>query len=191
MGLPVTDVAVAPDKVGLFAHFQGGSVYWTPSTGGRVLSKAVFEGWAVTGWENGPLGYPVTDSRTTPNGRAQYAQFQRGSVYSSAATGSHAVSGVVLDAWAVTGWENGVLGLPVSRAGKTPDGKGTYQHFEGGSIYSTAAGGTRVLPTAIRDGWAPATVNLTEPDPDAAGLLPGLLREGRPGTPAARATSRS
>jgi 3-oxoacyl-(acyl-carrier-protein) synthase len=35
---------------------------------------------------------------------------------------------------------------------------------------------------AIRDGWAPASVNLVEPDPDIAELLPGLLRVGRDGT---------
>ena len=34
---------------------------------------------------------------------------------------------------------------------------------------------------AIRDGWAPASVNLVDPDPEASGLLPGLLREPRPG----------
>ena len=34
---------------------------------------------------------------------------------------------------------------------------------------------------AIRDGWAPASVNLVDPDPEASGLLPGLLREPRSG----------
>jgi 3-oxoacyl-(acyl-carrier-protein) synthase len=35
---------------------------------------------------------------------------------------------------------------------------------------------------AIRDGWVPASVTLTEPDPDIAALLPCLLGEGREGT---------
>jgi uncharacterized protein with LGFP repeats len=156
LGLPVTDLAVAPDKVGLFAHFQKGSIYWTPTTGARLLDKAVYDAWAVTGWENGPLGYPISEVRTTPNGKAQYVDFQRGSIYSSAATGAHALTGVVYDAWGATGWENGLLGLPVSAAGKTPDGKAIYQHFQGGSVYSTATTGTRVVPAAIRDGWAAA-----------------------------------
>ena len=33
-----------------------------------------------------------------------------------------------------------------------------------------------------RRGWAPASINLREPDPDVAALLPGLLRDGRDGT---------
>jgi 3-oxoacyl-[acyl-carrier-protein] synthase II len=35
---------------------------------------------------------------------------------------------------------------------------------------------------AIRDGWVPASANLEAPEPELAGLLPGLLREGRDGT---------
>ena len=39
-----------------------------------------------------------------------------------------------------------------------------------------------ICALAIRDGWAPPTVNLEQPDPDSAQLLPMLLREGCPGT---------
>jgi 3-oxoacyl-[acyl-carrier-protein] synthase II len=35
---------------------------------------------------------------------------------------------------------------------------------------------------AIRHGWAPGTVNLEAPEPEIDELLPGLLRDGRPGT---------
>ena len=38
-----------------------------------------------------------------------------------------------------------------------------------------------VAALTIRDGWAPASVNLAEPDPEIASLLPGLLRAGRAG----------
>ena len=34
---------------------------------------------------------------------------------------------------------------------------------------------------AIREGWAPGTVNLVAPEPELAALLPCLLREGREG----------
>ena len=39
-----------------------------------------------------------------------------------------------------------------------------------------------ICALAVRDGWAPGTVNLTEPEPDLAAVLPGLLRDGRAGT---------
>ena len=61
--------------------------------------------------------------------------------------------------------------------------KALYGHPLGASGAIEAA----ICALAIRDGWAPASVNLVEPDPDAAALLPGLLRAGRDGDLPARA----
>jgi 3-oxoacyl-[acyl-carrier-protein] synthase II len=56
--------------------------------------------------------------------------------------------------------------------------KALYGHPLGASGAIEAA----ICSLTIRDGWAPASVNLDEPDPDSAALLPGLLRAGREGT---------
>jgi 3-oxoacyl-[acyl-carrier-protein] synthase II len=56
--------------------------------------------------------------------------------------------------------------------------KAYYGHPLGASGAIEAA----ICALAIRDGWAPPTVNLEQPDPDSAELLPMLLREGCPGT---------
>jgi 3-oxoacyl-[acyl-carrier-protein] synthase II len=56
--------------------------------------------------------------------------------------------------------------------------KALYGHPLGASGAIEAA----ICALAIADGWAPASVNLIEPDPETAGLLPGLLREGRAGS---------
>ena len=55
--------------------------------------------------------------------------------------------------------------------------KALYGHPLGASGAIEAA----ICAMAIRDGWAPASVNLSEPDPDIAAILPCLLREGREG----------
>jgi 3-oxoacyl-[acyl-carrier-protein] synthase II len=55
--------------------------------------------------------------------------------------------------------------------------KALYGHPLGASGAIEAAIGA----LAIRDGWAPASVNLHEPDPETAELLPGLLRAPREG----------
>jgi 3-oxoacyl-[acyl-carrier-protein] synthase II len=39
-----------------------------------------------------------------------------------------------------------------------------------------------IAALAIRDGWAPGTANLAEPEPEVGERLPGLLRAGRAGT---------
>ncbi len=56
--------------------------------------------------------------------------------------------------------------------------KALYGHPLGASGAIEAA----LCALAIRDGWAPASVNLHDPEPEIAATLPGLLREGRPGT---------
>ena len=56
--------------------------------------------------------------------------------------------------------------------------KALYGHPLGASGAIEAA----ICALTIRDGWAPASVNLEVTDPDAAALLPGLLRAGRTGT---------
>jgi 3-oxoacyl-[acyl-carrier-protein] synthase II len=56
--------------------------------------------------------------------------------------------------------------------------KAYYGHPLGASGAIEAA----ICALAIRDGWVPPTVNLEQPDPDSAALLPMLLREGCAGT---------
>jgi 3-oxoacyl-[acyl-carrier-protein] synthase II len=55
--------------------------------------------------------------------------------------------------------------------------KALYGHPLGASGAIEAA----ICVLAIRDGWAPASIGLREPDAETASLLPGLLREGRSG----------
>jgi len=55
--------------------------------------------------------------------------------------------------------------------------KALYGHPLGASGAIEAAIGA----LAIRDGWAPASVNLVQPDPEITTLLPGLLHAGRDG----------
>jgi 3-oxoacyl-[acyl-carrier-protein] synthase II len=56
--------------------------------------------------------------------------------------------------------------------------KALYGHPLGASGAIEAA----ICALAIRDGWAPASANLVEPDDETAHLLPGLLLTGRDGT---------
>ena len=67
-----------------------------------------------------------------------------------------------------------------SRAATVPVSgtKALYGHPLGASGAIEAA----ICALAIRDGWAPPSVNLEAPEPDLDALLPGLLRTGRDGT---------
>ena len=65
------------------------------------------------------------------------------------------------------------------RAGDVPVSgtKALYGHPLGASSALEAG----ICAMAIRDGWAPGTANLDTIDPEIGELLPGLLRDGRPG----------
>ncbi|WP_380174713.1 twin-arginine translocation signal domain-containing protein [Kineococcus sp. DHX-1] len=153
LGYPLTDELRTPDGRGRFNHFEEGSVYWTPQTGAHAVVGAIREEWKATGWETGPLGYPLTDELRTPDTRGRFNHFERGSVYWTPQTGAHVVVGAVRDAWAATGWERGPLGYPVTSQARTPDGRAEYVHFQGGSVYASAATGAHAVRGSLRDRW--------------------------------------
>jgi hypothetical protein len=163
LGNPTQPEYVNPDKVGRRRAFQGGSIYWTQSTGPHVVKGAIFDRWGQLGWEAGVLGYPFTDEQPTPDGQGRYNHFRRGSgensIYWTAALGAHDVRGAIRDHWRLLGWERGVMGYPISGETGTPDGVGRYNHFskngrtEDGSIYWTYYKGAWAIKGFIRAAW--------------------------------------
>lgn len=140
LGYPITDESRTPDGQGSYNHFQGGSIYWSPATDAHQIWGGIRDKWAEQGWENGPLGYPTTDERTTPDGQGKYNHFQGGSIYFSPATGVHSISGEIRGLWQDNGWEAGGFGYPTTDAYAA--GGGTKQDFTGGSIQAFEPTGT-------------------------------------------------
>ena len=88
---PTTDELATPDTTGRYNHFaNGGSIYWTPSTGGHEVHGAIRVKWAQLGWERGPLGYPTSDEYTIAGGRR--SDFQHGSISWNSATNTTTVT---------------------------------------------------------------------------------------------------
>ena len=84
LGLPATHELPTPDRFGRYNHFQGGSIYWSPTTGAREVHGSIRARWAGMGWELGRLGYPTSDEYAVPGGRR--SDFQHGSIVWTAAT---------------------------------------------------------------------------------------------------------
>ncbi len=100
------------------------------------------------------LGDATSMAAPTPNGRGWYQHFAGGSIYYTSEHGAFEVHGAILAKWASLGWEQSFLGFPLTDESTTPDGIGRYNHFEGGSIYWTAATGAWEIHGAIRDRYA-------------------------------------
>jgi uncharacterized protein with LGFP repeats len=58
--------------------------------------------------------------------------FQTGRIYTTSATGTHAITGPILSTWLDEGWEYGRLGYPTS--GSYAVTGGTAQNFQGGTL---------------------------------------------------------
>ena len=156
LGYPTTDEKKTPDGRGRYNHFEGGSIYWTPETDAHEVHGAIRNKWAELGWERSFLGYPTADERKTPDGRGRYNHFEDGSIYWTPETGAHEVHGAIRNKWAELGWERSFLGYPTTDERKTPDGRGRYSRFEGGTIHWTREGGARV-----EGGPQPATCSIS------------------------------
>jgi uncharacterized protein with LGFP repeats len=100
LGLPTTDAqrlavgtdaaaaaAVHAGESGGFAHFQGGSIYWTPRHGAAIVHGMVRDIWALLGWERSALGVPVTDVVVDRATGTMSGCFEHGSITWSAARG--------------------------------------------------------------------------------------------------------
>jgi uncharacterized protein with LGFP repeats len=150
LGYPTTDETACPDGVGRFNHFQGGSIYWSPSTGAWEVHGAIRSKYSSMGWERSLLGYPLTNEMTCPDGVGKYNHFQRGSIYWSPSTGAWEVHGLIREHWKNNGWERSSLGYPISDEQAVFGGDGRISHFQRGSIYWSSTAGSRTLTERVR-----------------------------------------
>lgn len=154
LGYPITDELGTPDGIGRYNHFQGGSIYWTPSTGANEIRGFIKQKWVSLGSERSVLRYPTTNELGTPDGVGRLNHFQGGSVYWTPNTGAHEVHGAIRALWQSLGWENSALRYPVTDETATPDGVGRYNHFEGGSVYWTEATWAHEVHGFIKQKWS-------------------------------------
>lgn len=121
-----------------------------------VLDKIVTEiakKHASLGGDSGLLGAAKTAEQPAAGG-GRFREYAGGVIYWSPATGAREVHGAILALWTQLGRERSFLGYPQTDETATPDGVGRYNHFQGGSIYWTAATGAHEVHGAIRELWA-------------------------------------
>ncbi len=150
----MTDQQPTPDGIGQYNHFtkvegdlvDHGSIYWTARFGAWSIHGPIQAHWAHLGWEEGVLGYPVSDQRSTAEGTGAFNLFTKldghriayhGAIYWTPSYGPHAVYGRVLTVWRDRGAEAGPLGYPVEDRRTHTKGSSVLisQRFEHGTIY--------------------------------------------------------
>jgi len=110
--------------------------------------------WESLGGAKGLLGYPLTKELDTPKAKpGKFNHFQYGSIYWTPQTGAHEIHGDIRNLWSSLGWEQGFLGFPLTDESTCPDGKGRFNHFQGGSIYWTPELGAHEVHGDIKKKW--------------------------------------
>jgi glucose/arabinose dehydrogenase len=139
LGYPKTSERATPDARGWFNDFQNGAIYASPQFGTHAVLGELYRAWGRTGYATGSLGYPLTDETRTADGLGKFNRFERGSVYWSAATGTHPVVGAIHTRWAALGYEKSYLGYPISD--EYPVAGGRRIDFQRGTITLVTATG--------------------------------------------------
>jgi uncharacterized protein with LGFP repeats len=150
---PVPQQTPAPRNEGFWQRFERGWVYWSPATGAQAVWGAIFAKYGELRWEQGFLGFPLTDELPDHSGRGRFNDFEGGTICWTAETGAHEIHGRIRDKWAELHGTGGFLKYPVTDELGTPDGRGRFNHFEGGSIYWTPETDAHEVHGAIRDKW--------------------------------------
>nr|MBA3281144.1 twin-arginine translocation signal domain-containing protein [Acidimicrobiia bacterium] len=130
---PASDLFPVGDGRGKTQWFQGGILWYTPTTGARGLWGAVLDRYLQNGNARGYLGYPKSSMKSVIDFRGSFAQFEKGDIYASPQTGGHQVHGAVLSYYLARGGPTGSLGYPTTEL-DPPGTARRYQSFERGRI---------------------------------------------------------
>jgi uncharacterized protein with LGFP repeats len=178
LGYPLTGLICGMKDGGCGQVFQGGRIYSTPATGAHAMTGEMHTAWINQGYETGPLGYPVTGLICGMKESGCGQVFQGGRIYSTPATGAHAMTGAIHSAWIKQGYEVGPLGYPTGDQVCGLAGGACKQTFQGGSIYSHPTTGTHPVAGAMATTWAATGAETGPLGYPLTGLICGMKESG-------------
>lgn len=155
LGQPQDIERATPNGLGRYRHYNGGSIYWHNAHPWEafVIYGLIRQKWSQMGWEQSPLGFPLSDELQAGTLGGRMSLFQSGAILYHPNIGTYETHGSIFRRWQALGGINR-LGFPLTDELTTPDTRGRYNHFEHGSIYWTPqTGAWEVLPD-IKDVWA-------------------------------------
>jgi uncharacterized protein with LGFP repeats len=153
LGLPITDSVATGDGTGRWAHFEAGSIIWSPSAGAHNLQNVIDAKWTGYGWGVlNSIGYPTTDTVVNADGY-RYNDFQHGTISWSPTRLAHELDGAIWDKWRSVGRAS-FLGKEYTDVTPAAHG-GQLVHFDNGSIYvNPKSGVTYEVHGGIHAQWA-------------------------------------
>ena len=136
---------------GLGQAFERGSIYWTASHGGFVVSGKIRDFYFSQSGEAGRLGWPHGAQVCTSQNECSQ-QFQNNAIYWTSGGGARIASSEIESAYNSAGGPNGLLMLRTSNLlTSTANGGGLGQAYQGGSIYWSSGRGAFLVTGGTRN----------------------------------------
>ncbi|WP_179256176.1 L,D-transpeptidase family protein [Enemella evansiae] len=156
LGVPATD-EFGGGRGSRVQNFTGGQILWSPGTGAHAVYGRIASKFAELGWENGPLGLPLTPEFDAAR-ETKVQNFQGGQIVFSQRTDAHAVYGSIYQTYADLGWEAGVMGPPTTDEFNGQNGARVNAFENGGIIIWTPRTGAYAVRGLMleeygRRGW--------------------------------------
>jgi hypothetical protein len=117
------------------------------------LTDPILAKYNQLGRASSPLGSCVSGVSACAADAGQYANFQKGAIFTHAATGAFMITGALETLYQSLGSERSPLGFPTADTAKTADGKAVESTFEHGAILDTSAHGAIAITGAFFSVW--------------------------------------
>jgi hypothetical protein len=88
LGYPTSALECGLPNAGCYQNFENGKVYWSASSDAHAVWYGMLSTWAQSGYERGPLGYPLSEEQCDPTSATCTQTFQGGIITWSATGGS-------------------------------------------------------------------------------------------------------
>ncbi|MGB4778676.1 LGFP repeat-containing protein [Microbacterium sp.] len=148
LGAPVTPASC--DAAGACAQrFTSARIDTSPTRGAIATTTWFFDAWGARGYEQGPLGLPLSEATCSPVTCMQ--EFEGGILTGSPYNGVVAVNGEYRDVWMASGGPTGSLGLPLE--GDSCNGQWCSMPFERGVVIWSPSTGARSVVEPILSSW--------------------------------------
>ena len=153
--------------------FTNGAILWSPTTGAYPVQGDMWKTYSSNTALRTSVGLPVEFSKGAGVTGVAMQKFQNGILYWSAPTGTHALTGRVLDAYLYVGGPKSSLGIPTSSVYPVADGSAA--DFQKGKIIHNTKNNTFTVVDNVN-------INQQTPSPTPVTSQSGLKhpRTGQP-----------
>ena len=133
LGFPISNVK-HNSKTGIYwQQYENGYIVGNGKYGYHESTGIIREVWRSFGFENGKLGFPISNVQTNSKTGMTYQQYQKGYIVGNDKYGYYESSGKLRDYWRKNGFESGKMGFPLGNI-KT-SGAYIYQKYQKGTLY--------------------------------------------------------